>query len=122
MPVSSGRPTIRGSWRAIRPTRAFMASIADLPAEISLQRAHDRSDLLGFVDRQHQQLDRSGPVRDFDAFRRQAMDVLASVECRRAFDLSREDPRLRDRYRRTLMVRGSAWAFGWWKPACRSYR
>ncbi|MGP0067057.1 MAG: DUF1501 domain-containing protein [Isosphaeraceae bacterium] len=39
-------------------------------------------------------------------YRHKAMDVLASGECRRAFDLGREDPRVRDRYRRTLMGQG----------------
>jgi uncharacterized protein (DUF1501 family) len=34
------------------------------------------------------------------------MDVLASARIRRAFDLSREDPRIRDEYGRTLMGQG----------------
>ncbi len=37
---------------------------------------------------------------DFDAFRGQAWNVLTGPAARRAFDLSREDPRLRDRYGR----------------------
>jgi hypothetical protein len=36
----------------------------------------------------------------FDAFQRQAYTLLTGVEARNAFDLSREDPRLRDRYGR----------------------
>lgn len=84
----------------------FAASLIDLPAEITLQRSHDRSHLLGLVDRQRRELDRSRPVQDLDVFRDQAMDVLASGECRRAFDLGHEDPRLRDRYGRTLMGQG----------------
>lgn len=36
----------------------------------------------------------------FDAFRRQAFALLTGPEARRAFDLDKEDPRLRDRYGR----------------------
>ncbi len=36
----------------------------------------------------------------FDAFQRQAFTLLTGPEARRAFDLDREDPRLRDRYGR----------------------
>jgi hypothetical protein len=36
----------------------------------------------------------------FDAFQRQAFALLTRPEARRAFDLEREDPRLRDRYGR----------------------
>ena len=45
-------------------------------------------------------------MQDLDVFRQQAMDVLASDECRRAFDLGREDPRLGDRYGHSLMGQG----------------
>ncbi len=42
------------------------------------------------------------PIRSdsFDAFQRQAFTLLTGPEARRAFDLDREDPRLRDRYGR----------------------
>jgi hypothetical protein len=84
----------------------FAASALDMPAEITVARNQHRSDLLSLVDRQRREFDRSRAVRDLDVFRRQAMDVLASGECRRAFDLSREDPRNRDRYGRNLMGQG----------------
>ena len=38
--------------------------------------------------------------------RRQAIALLTSTACRDAFDLEREDPKLRDRYGRTLMGQG----------------
>src|SRR5207302_616758 len=79
------------------------ASVLDRPAEVGLARSRQRARLLGFVDRRRRELDRSAAAResDFDEFRRRAMDVLVSGECRRAFDLDREDPRRRDRYGRT---------------------
>src|SRR5262249_24899718 len=41
-----------------------------------------------------------------DEFRGRAVGMLTSRACRDAFDLRREDPRLRDRYGRTLMGQG----------------
>ena len=84
----------------------FASSVLNLPAEVGLVRSEKRSELLGMVETQQRVLDRSAAVLDFDRFRRQAIEVLASGKCRRAFDLSREDPRLRDRYGRTLMGQG----------------
>src|SRR5262249_28766806 len=43
---------------------------------------------------------------DFDDARRRASELLTSARCRDAFDLAREDPRVRDRYGRTLMGQG----------------
>ncbi|AGA24512.1 DUF1501 domain-containing protein [Singulisphaera acidiphila] len=43
-------------------------------------------------------LDASGTVDAIDRFESQALDLLTSPEAARAFDLSREDPKLRERY------------------------
>jgi Protein of unknown function (DUF1501) len=84
----------------------FATSVLELPAGVGGRRNRDRSDWLGFVDAQRRELDQSAGGRHLDEFRRRAMDVLASGRCRRAFDLAREDPRIRDRYGRTLMGQG----------------
>lgn len=84
----------------------FAASVLDLPADLAGARTQERSAWLDLVDAQRQELDQSASGRQFDEFRGRAMDVLASGRCRRAFDLSREDPRIRDRYGRTLMGQG----------------
>lgn len=84
----------------------FAASVLELPAELGPERTRERSDWLGVVDAQRRELDRSAAGRTLDEFRRRAMDVLASGRCRHAFDLAREDPRIRDRYGRTLMGQG----------------
>src|SRR5262249_50861479 len=68
-------------------------------------RLRDRSALLADVDAQRRDLDRRA-AGSLDGFRRQASAILTSPACRDAFDLSREDPRLRDRYGRTLMGQG----------------
>ncbi len=45
-------------------------------------------------------------LRTLDEFQRRALDLVVSPEARRAFDLAREDPRLRDRYGRTTLGQG----------------
>ena len=85
---------------------SFAASVLNLPAEVGLDRSEERSKLLRIVETQQRAFDRSASVDDFDRFHRQAIDLLVSGRCRRAFDLSREDPRLRDRYGGTLMGQG----------------
>ena len=45
-------------------------------------------------------LDRSGTMRSLDDFQKKAINLLTSPEAARAFDLSQEDPRIRDRYGR----------------------
>jgi hypothetical protein len=62
-----------------------------------------RSQLLASFDRMRSDLDRSGVMDAMDAYGREAVSTLTGDRARRAFDLSREDPRLRDRYGRTTL-------------------
>jgi uncharacterized protein (DUF1501 family) len=68
------------------------------PAEV----AHigRRVGLAARFDRLRRALDDRARSATFDAFHEQAATLLTGPEARRAFDLSREDPRLRDRYGR----------------------
>jgi hypothetical protein len=52
------------------------------------------------LDRLSRQTDTLARRDGFDEFRGQALNVLTGPQARRAFDLSREDPRVRDRYGR----------------------
>jgi uncharacterized protein (DUF1501 family) len=81
----------------------FRPSALDLPPSLSLARVGERSDLLAAVDSQRRALDREGEAGKLDGMRQKATALLASRRTRDAFDLGREDPRLRDRYGRTLM-------------------
>ncbi len=65
---------------------------------ISLDRLSDRKQLLNEVDRIRRELDASGKMDGLDAFTRQAMGVLASSDLAQALDISREDPRVLERY------------------------
>ncbi len=84
----------------------FGPSDLALPEEISLDRLDHRFDLLDVIDAQRRDLERQAAARPFDGFRQRATEILTSAACRTAFDLEREEPRLRDHYGRTLMGQG----------------
>jgi hypothetical protein len=95
-------------WRLVGDVTAPGFGPADLtlPENLSLRRLSHRSELLEAIDRQRRDLDRRAATAPLDEFRRRAVELLTSTTCRRAFDLGQEDPRLRDRYGRTLMGQG----------------
>jgi hypothetical protein len=68
-----------------------------LGGEPEVPRLRGRRGLLGAVDRYL----RTAPLRAMDGFHEQAFGILSSPAARRAFDLEREPPALRDRYGRT---------------------
>jgi hypothetical protein len=78
----------------------------ELPAEVTLDRLHDRRRLIDQFDRQFARLVADGRLGDYPKHQRLAFEMLTSAQVRAAFDLSREDPRLRERYGHTLF--GSA--------------
>jgi hypothetical protein len=61
----------------------------------------DRQQLLGSFDRTRRDLDASGTMAAMDGFQRSAVDLVMGKNARDAFDIGREDTRLRDRYGRT---------------------
>ncbi|MBK8091034.1 MAG: DUF1501 domain-containing protein [Verrucomicrobiaceae bacterium] len=65
---------------------------------ISLDRLHDRKALLASFDTLRRDMDASGLIGGVDVFHQQALDVLTSPKLLHALDLSREDPRIVERY------------------------
>jgi len=65
-----------------------------------VDRLNERNALKQNIDRMRRDIDQTGLMRAFDAFDAQALRLLASPEASRAFDLSRESDKLRDRYGR----------------------
>jgi uncharacterized protein (DUF1501 family) len=63
-------------------------------------RLQGRIGLRKSLDRLSRNLDQLGTMQAIDAFELQAANLLTSSDARRAFDLSQEDSRLRDRYGR----------------------
>lgn len=66
------------------------------------RRLDDRRFLLHQFDQIRRDADREDKVAGLDGFRAAALQMLTNPRVARAFDLSREDPRLRDRYGRHL--------------------
>jgi hypothetical protein len=81
----------------------FRPSALELPRDLSMPRVGSRSALLSAVEAQRRDLDHVAEVGRLDLFREKAVALLASRRTRDAFDLDREDPRLRERYGRHLM-------------------
>jgi hypothetical protein len=73
----------------------------DPPGGLTLDRLDDRRHLLGQLDRLDRRRDASGMMEGMDRFTAEAYAMVTGPSARRAFDLSREDPRTRDRYGRT---------------------
>lgn len=65
---------------------------------ISADRLNDRRSLLTAVDRIRRDVDASGTFAGLDTINQQALDILTSSKLADALDLSKEDPKVRDRY------------------------
>lgn len=94
---SPGHPGFIGpAHSAFRPNGAGMD---DLKLNgISLERLQDRKALLQGFDDFRRDVDASGIVSSMDTFNQQAMNVLTSSRLLEALDLSKEDPKTRERY------------------------
>ncbi len=80
-----------------------------MPVDLTPARLGARSNLLAAVEAQRRAIEareNNAPTAILDDARRRAATLLGSPLCRDAFDLAREDPRLRDRYGQTVMGQG----------------
>jgi hypothetical protein len=71
-----------------------------LPAGIDPVRLEGRRSLLGTFDHARKMADASGIAEGLDRFEQEAFSLVLGTAARAAFDLKKEDPRLRDRYSR----------------------
>mgnify|MGYP000129695545 CR=1 FL=1 len=78
----------------------FQVQNINLPGGLNIARLEDRAELARQFDRFRRDVDSSGMLEAMDRFDRQAYQMVAGEAARRAFDISREDPRQRDRYGR----------------------
>src|SRR5439155_19831229 len=67
---------------------------------IDLDRFSSRRGLLRRLDTLRRDVDAQGTAEGYDRFYQDAFDIVTSDDCRRAFDIHTEEPRLRDRYGR----------------------
>lgn len=70
-----------------------------LPGGVDPTRMDDRKSLLSGFDTIQREIDATGTMKGMDSFTTRAFDMVASGAVRRALDLSREEPRSRDRYK-----------------------
>ncbi len=81
-------------------TPEFAVPNVGLKDDDGKRRLNERSELRRKIDRMRRDIDQTGLMRAFDNFDAQALRLLASPDAARAFDLSQETDRLRDRYGR----------------------
>jgi hypothetical protein len=77
-----------------------------LPDDVGLERLEDRRQLLGAIDDLRRHQDRAAQAAKRDAFNQKAFEMLTGPDTQAAFDLGREDARVRDRYGRTTFGQG----------------
>ena len=78
----------------------FKVPNLSLPGDLSIDSVQSRRKLLGKFDTLRRDLDESGVMEGLDAFKRQALEMVSGDRVRQAFDISGEDPGLRDKYGR----------------------
>lgn len=78
----------------------FRVNNIELTGGMTLDRLESRSELMRRFDRLNRNVDHSGILDNMDRFDRDAYQMVAGAAARKAFDISLEDPRIRDRYGR----------------------
>jgi hypothetical protein len=80
--------------------KEFQVQNMQLPKPLTVKRLEDRKGLLATFDTLRRESDRTGMVEAMDRFGQQAYDLVTGSRARKAFDISSEDDKLRDRYGR----------------------
>ncbi|MCC6509525.1 MAG: DUF1501 domain-containing protein [Pirellulaceae bacterium] len=78
----------------------FQVNNLNLTSGLTVERLEDRRSLLNKFDSMRKVIDNTHSVEAFDRFHQKAFDLVVGTEGRKAFDISKEDPKLRDRYGR----------------------
>ena len=78
----------------------FKVQNLQLTKPLTVKRLENRRALLQNFDKLRRDSDRSGMIDAMDRFDQQAFDFVTGTRARKAFDISSEDPKLRDRYGR----------------------
>jgi len=84
--------------RPFTPSGEGMRNL-QLPGGVNPTRMEDRKNLLTGFDDLRRDIDSTGTMKGLDSFTTRAFDMVASGAVRKALDLSREEPRSRDRYK-----------------------
>jgi hypothetical protein len=81
-------------------TPNFNVPNLNLVPGLSMNRLEDRRDLMQRFDTGRRALDQLAETTAMDRFTQEAFDFVSGPAARRAFDIGKEDPKLRDRYGR----------------------
>ena len=78
----------------------FQVKNLALSQQLTLDRLENRRSLIAHFDQLRRETDRSGSLDAIDRFDRQAYEMITGEKARRAFEISQEDAKLRERYGR----------------------
>ena len=92
------RPLEAGMVNELAAKGANHTTSLALNAELDARRVGDRASLLTQLDRIRREADRSGMMSAMDRFNQQAANILLSGRFADAMDLSKEDPKVIERY------------------------
>lgn len=87
-----------GYWSSVYRVPIVNGTLRDASLTVDVSRLGDRLALRQGFDRLKRETESSGTSEAIDAFNRQAVDILTTGKAQEAFDLSQEDPRIRDKY------------------------
>lgn len=82
-------------------TPEFKVNNLHLVSGLTTDKLDDRRRLLAHFDETRKAVDQKGTFETLDRFQKEAYELVTGPSARRAFDLTSEDPKLRDRYGRT---------------------
>ncbi|GIW80644.1 MAG: hypothetical protein KatS3mg105_2451 [Gemmatales bacterium] len=83
----------------------FQAPNLSLPEGLSRNRLENRLGLLAQLETQQRELENHAETESFDRYRQQAISLLADAKVRQAFDVTKADDRIQERYGKN--------SFGW---------
>jgi hypothetical protein len=88
------------------PSANFRVRNLEPAGGLTMSRLEDRRYLLAKLDRIERERDVAGMMDGIDKFTVQAYEMVTGPAARRAFDMSKEDPRVRDKYGRSRIGQG----------------
>ena len=81
-------------------SKGFRVRDLELPGGVNFERFNKRRKLLDVVNNHFEQREKSDAIEAVDTFYERAYSLISSQAAREAFDINKEDPKLRDRYGR----------------------
>jgi hypothetical protein len=96
-PLSEDPAYCGTAHRPFVPTGPGLENLG-LVAGVSLDRLHDRKQLLGSLDTIRRDIDYRGALAGVDAYTVRALDMVASSKTREAFDIGKEPLEVREKY------------------------